>query len=112
MTSISADGPSVAGYNFTLTCLVMIVEGLDMPSVLWVDSKGQSISSNEDIVLGDLISSGRIMSRTLYFDPVRTSDKGTYTCEAALFSSSLNIQLNSSASFNLDVQLSKMSQYY
>lgn len=108
-TSISTSGSSIAGYNFTLTCVVAIVEGLDMPSLLWKDSEGQPINSNEDIMIGDLVSSGQIMSQTLYFDPIRTSDERTYVCVAALFSHSLNILLNSSASYELEVQLSKIS---
>ena len=111
-TSISTRGLSVAGYNFTLTCSVRTVEGLDVPSVLWVDSEGQSINSSEDIVLGDLMYSNNGVSRDLYFDPIRTSDEGMYTCLAKLYSPSLDILLNSSVSYNLDVQLSKIIAHH
>lgn len=105
--SINSDGPSVAGYNFTLTCTVMSIEGLGTPNVLWVDAEGYPANSTDDILLGDLMTSGQITTRNLYFDPIRISDEGIYTCISTLYSPSLDSHLNSSASYELNVQLSK-----
>lgn len=107
-TSISSIGPPVAGYNFTLICTVTLTEGLlDTPAVQWVDSDGQLIMSAEDIVVHDPLTSGRVTNLTLFFDPIRTRDEGTYICVASVSSSALSGVRNSSASTTIDVLLSK-----
>jgi hypothetical protein len=109
-TSVNAIGPPVAGYNFTLTCTIRQTEGLlGIPSVLWVDADGQQINSTEDIVLSNPVTSDQTTNLTLYFDPIRTSDEGTYTCLATLSSSALITPLNSSALYMLTVQQSEIS---
>lgn len=109
-TSISAIGPPVAGYNFTLICTVTLTEGLTgIPSVEWMDSGGQQINSVNDLVLSDPMTSGQMTNRTLYFDPIRTSDGGTYTCVATVPSPALAMPLNMSAVYVISVLLSKIN---
>ena len=108
-TSVSALGPPVAGYNFTLSCTVTLTAGLlGPPLVVWVDASGQQISSTEDITLGDPAILGQVTNRTLNFDPIRTSDGGTYTCLATLSSSALATPLNISTAYTVRVQQSKI----
>ena len=84
-------------------------EGLvGLPRVLWFDTNGVQISSSEDIVLGNPVTSGRTTNRTLYFDPIRTADEGRYTCTGSLSSPALNSPLGSFAIYAIDVQQSKL----
>ncbi len=83
-------------------------EGLvGTPSIVWMDSLGQQITSTGDIILSDPVTSGQATSQILYFDPIRTSDEGTYTCMAMLSSSALTTPLNSSTTNVVTVQQSK-----
>ena len=107
-TSISSIGPPVAGYNYTLICTVTLTEGLlDIPTVWWVDRDDQLITPTEDVILYDPLTSGLTTYLTLYFDPIRTRDKGTYICMASVSSPAVSSALNSSALYTVDVQLSK-----
>lgn len=76
--------------------------------VLWSDFNGQPINSTEDSMLSDQVTSGQTTNRTISFDPIRTSDEGSYICLATLFSPTLSISLNSSALYVIDVQQSKI----
>lgn len=108
-TSISAIGPAVAGYNFSLTCSVTQIEGLvGIPSLVWTDNNDLLVVSTDDVILNDPVTSGLTTSQTLCTDPIRTSDEGIYTCKATLSSSALTTPLNSSATYFVDVQQSKI----
>ena len=109
-TSISSIGLPVAGYNFTLVCTVTLPEGLlGIPSVWWTNHDGQQIRSAGDIVLYDPVTSGLKTNLTLYFDPIRTRDEGSYTCMAAVSSPAHMGVLNASSAYDVDIQLSKNS---
>ena len=108
-TTISSIGPAAAGYNFTLTCTVVVNEGLrGIPAVYWLDSSGQRISSTDDVTINAL-TSDQTTNVTLYFDPIRASDSGNYTCSVTLAYPPLTLLFpqSSSASYSLDVQQSK-----
>ena len=108
MTSISSIGQPVAGYNFTLICSVTLIDGLTgMPTVTWIDSSDQQITSAGDLTVNNPMIAGLQTNRTLYFDPIRTRDMGTYTCVATLPSPALSTPLNTSALYTINVQLSK-----
>ena len=107
-TSIAATRPPVAGYNFTLTCTVVLADGLlGVPQILWLDPNGQPVSSAQDVTLAPPVTSAQTTNQSIYFDPIRTSDGGAYMCMAMVSSSALATTLNSSASFNINVQQSK-----
>ena len=113
MTSISPAGPPVAGYNFTLTCSTTKTVGLSgTPTLSWVNAGSQPITPTGDIMLGSETTSGLTTTRTLYFDPLRISDEGSYTCVAALMSPGLNATLSSSANYTITVQQSKTNLFY
>lgn len=85
-----------------------LTEGLlGIPSVVWIDSNGQQINSANDIVLSDPMTLGQITNLTLYFDPIRATDGGTYTCMTTLSSSALGTPLNTSSIYIVSVQQSK-----
>ena len=105
-TSVSSVNPSVAGYNYSLTCTVTLIEGmLGTPNVWWTNSNGQVVESSGDIVLHDSVTVGLATNLTLYFDPIRVTDGGTYNCLASISSPALTIPLNSSTSYVINVLL-------
>ena len=109
VTSISALGPPVAGYNFTITCTVSITDGLtEIPSLTWIDSSGQALNSTGDFTVHEQMTFGHSSIRALYFDPLRTSDEGTYSCVVTLSSPALAAPLNSSATYLIDAEQSKL----
>ena len=108
MTSVSSIGPSVAGYNYTLVCTVTLIEGmLGAPNIWWTNTNGRLITSSGDIILHDPLTSGLTTTLTLYFDPIRTTDEGTYNCMASVSSPALATPLNSSTAYIVNVLLSK-----
>ena len=107
-TSVSSVGLPVAGYNFTLICTVTLTEGLlGSPTVRWVNGNGQQIRSAGDIVLYDPVTYGLTTNLTLYFDPIRIRDEGSYMCMATVSSPAHMGVLNASSMYLIDVQLSK-----
>ena len=108
MTLISSVGPPVAGYNYTLICTVTLTEGLlGTPTVEWIGRDGQLVVSAEDVIVYDPVTSGRTTNLTLFFDPIRTRDEGSYTCMATVSSPAHMGALNATSVYSIDVQLSK-----
>ena len=65
------------------------------------------MSSSGDIILHDPLTTGLITTLTLYFDPVRTTDGGTYFCTASVLSPALAAPVNSSTAYDITVLLSE-----
>ena len=110
----SSDHLPVAGYNYTLICTVVINEGFsNIPGVVWVDSSSRVVVSNGDTAVSEPLTSGNTTSISLTFDPLRTSDGGTYTCVGTISTLALNISfpLTSMASEVINVHLSKLHRY-
>ena len=85
-----------------------LTEGLlGIPRVLWLDSNGRRITSTPDVILTTPVTNGQTTNQSIYFDPIRRSDGGTYICMAMVASSALTVPLNSSAVYTLTVQQSK-----
>ena len=62
-----------AGQTYSLTCSVQVVPHLvEEPSIVWTRQDGTQVN----------VSSGS--SLQLNFNPLRTSDGGTYTCQASV----------------------------
>ena len=107
-TSIRSIGPSVAGYNYTLTCIATLIEGMsDTPNIWWTHTDDQLVSSVGDIILHGPITTGLSTTLTLYFDPIRTMDGGTYICIASVPSPALTAPVNSSTTYDIIVLSSK-----
>ena len=107
-TSITTLESAVAGYNYSITCSVTLVSGLNGNlNITWINSDGQIIYSNGDIILQNQIMVNEVSNLTLYFYPLRTAHNGSYICIAELYSSVLSYPLNSSASYLINVQRRK-----
>ena len=76
--TITPSGSSTAGSPYTLTCTVMVVNGLVVvPQVIWL--------KNGTSVVGDVTSgmaSANTTTLTLQFNPLHTSNGGQYSCIA------------------------------
>ena len=84
--TLSAPPTVQAGDSLTLTCSVGVVSDLaSPPTIQWTDSSGQTLTS---------VGSG--LTRTLTFDPVRTSHAEEYTCTATINIPEVNITDRSS----------------
>ena len=83
--STDVQGSSVAGDEYSITCTVMEdIEGLtNSPTLQWVDPDG-NIVSGEVITVNE--TTDMSATQTLTFGPLRTSDRGDYTCQAMLVS--------------------------
>lgn len=102
----------MAGYNYTITCSVALTEGLTgTPSVAWSNSDGTLLTSAGDIVLSGPMISDLTTSWSVFFDPVREADEGTYVCMTTLSSPALTGMLSSTAVYNVTVQQSKQNSY-
>ena len=77
--TITPSGNSTAGSPYTLTCTVMVVNGLAVvPQVMWL--------KNGTSVVGGNVTSGMVSANTttltLQFNPLHTSNGGQYFCIA------------------------------
>ena len=77
--TITPSGSSTAGSSYTLTCTVMVVNGLVVvPQVMWL--------KNGTSVVGGNVTSGMVTANTttltLLFNPLHTSNGGQYSCIA------------------------------
>jgi hypothetical protein len=79
----------------------------DTPSIWWTNTDGRLVSSGGDIILHDPITTGLSTTLTLYFDPIRTMDGGTYICIALVPSPALAASVNSSTTYDIFVLSSK-----
>ncbi len=77
------------------------------PVISWTDPQGQVLLSSGDIMLQSTVTTDQVSYSTIAFDPVRTSNTGSYTCSASFTSAALSLRANSSASYVVQVQQSK-----
>ena len=80
---IIAEGSSLAGRDYSLTCVVSVLNAtLGTPIVQWMKSGS---SSTLDVQTSMETHGSRLeMNSTLHFSPLLTSDGGHYVCEARL----------------------------
>ena len=77
----------------SIPCLVRSIPNLEaVPQVTWLDASGQEItnSTHTNIVVGNPVVSGNIVTRKLIFSYLNTSQGGIYTCNASLSIPGLN----------------------
>ena len=76
----------MAGDTLTLTCTVTVADWAESSvgtvTLEWMDSEGTTLSTGGDITLGDQMGPSPMFTRTLEFDPLRTSHGGECTCQA------------------------------
>ena len=77
--TITPSGNSTAGSPYTLTCTVMVVNGLVVvPQVMWLKNGTSVVGGN--VTYG--MASANITTLTLPFIPLHTSNGGQYSCIA------------------------------
>ena len=77
------------------------------PNVWWTNAEGQLVSSSGDIILHNPQTIGLTTTLALYFDPIRTTDGGSYVCTASVVSPALAAPVNSSTAYDIIVLLSE-----
>ena len=106
ITSSPPMTPADAGSMLTLSCAVTVIEGLvNQPTITWVNSADTVIT---DGVLQSVSLSQMGNTVSLTFDPLRTSHGDQYTCRAVLKITAANVNIETTRSFELNVQ-SKLS---
>ena len=71
--------------NHILLCTVITIPGMKLPlSVEWVGPKGTVLTSGRNVTVGVVRTQGNTSTVSLSFHPVLNSDKGLYTCKAAV----------------------------
>ena len=71
--------------DYTLTCTVTVIEGMTLPvTVEWVWPDGSVVASEGNRMVGEVEVQGRVSTLSLSFNPVFSSDGGSYTCRAAI----------------------------
>ena len=101
--TITSEGSSVAGENFTVTCVTSVIAGL-VESVTvttsWTDSGGNAIDQD-----GATLTSTSDTSVVLQYSPLYTSSAGQYLCTAVVSIPELAIvQQTNSQPFDIIVQ--------
>ena len=80
--TITPSGSSTAGSPYTLTCTVMVVNGLVVvPQVMWLNNGVCVVGGNGSSVTSGM-ASANTTTLTLQFNPLHTSDGGQYFCVA------------------------------
>ena len=80
--TVTPSGSSTAGSPYTLTCTVMVVNGLVVvPQVMWLKNGGSVVVGNGISVTPGVVSANTT-TLTLQFNPLHTSDGGQYSCIA------------------------------
>ena len=102
---VESDGDSTAGEDFSLQCTVETVEGVrpENISIQWTGPDGGQISSGGNIVIGNLTTDGTVTTGSLQFSPLRTSDRGQYTCTGRVVASTVEVDVNNSDSIVVNV---------
>ena len=103
--TITPSGSSTAGSPYTLTCTVMVVNGLVVvPQVMWLKN-GASVVVGNNVSLAQLMVFGNTSNRDLLFKPLHTSDGGHYSCIANVSLPVISItSLYSTTSYNITAQ--------
>ena len=87
----------------------MLAEGLyGVPNITWYNPNGQIIYSSGDTVVQNQVNVGQVTMVTVEIDPLKTSDMGSYTCTAAFTSAALSLSVNSSATYQVQVEQGKV----
>ena len=72
---ITTSGTSIAGEIYSLVCSVSVTGSTEQPTITWLNPMNRQITSEVE-------TTGSM--NTLTFNPLATSDAGTYTCRATL----------------------------
>ena len=80
--TITPSGSSTAGSPYSLTCTVMVVNGLIVvPQVMWLYNGASAVGGNGVSLTSGMVSTNTT-TLTLQFNPLNTSNEGQYSCIA------------------------------
>ena len=99
---ITSEGSSVAGENFTVTCVTSVIADLAESVAVTAsltDSEGNVIQRD-----GATLMSANDTSVTLQYRPLYTSSAGQYLCTAVISIPELALQQTNSQPFDIVVQ--------
>ncbi len=99
--TITSEGNSTAGENYTLTCSVSVIEGLvDDASVTtsWTNNRGEPIQPDF------MQTSGINKTATLEFNPLLLSHGGQYVCNASIAIAGISIVKTNSQLYDITIQ--------
>ena len=106
---IFSETPSIAGYEFNLTCEVTSLSSLEADvELFWKYQTGDPVVTEGNITVGSQLTEGNVTYRTVFFNPLRSTDEGYYTCIADVSLPSNRPNLNSSSSYFVNVLSSKL----
>ena len=77
-------GTSVSGLNHTLTCTVIVVNGVQSHLVMINWTGSSSSSSSPRVTITDQTDVGLAYTRTVIFSPLLNGDGGQYTCSVTV----------------------------
>ena len=101
---VESDGNSTAGEDFSLQCTVETEEGVrpEDISIQWTGPDGGQMSNGDNIMIRNF-TNGTITTGSLQFSPLRTSDRGQYTCTGRVAASSVEVDISNSDSIVVNV---------
>ena len=94
-----------AGTVFTLTCEVELLPEVDTSvtiSTSW-SKDGAELNGSDRISVDSMATDGTITTGTLQFSPLRTSDRGQYTCTGRVAASTVEVDVSNSGSIVVNV---------
>ena len=78
------DDSAVVGREFVMTCTVTVVRGLRViPEVIWTGPDG-NLTTTKNITIGNAQTSGSITTTSLTLHSLQSSERGRYSCNAAV----------------------------
>ena len=99
--TITPSGNSTAGSPYTLTCTVMVVNGLVVvPQVMWLKNGTSVVGGNKTYGM----ASANTTTLTLPFNPLYTSDGGQYSCITSISIPVISITTTDTSVMNIIVQ--------
>ena len=109
-------GDAIAGEMFMLFCRVVVSEVLvNQPEIMWLSPQGDTITSSDRVTIGIQEQSGnpsRLNTYAIQFNPLMTSNAGSYQCQATVMSPYGTKRRTVSSGHNLTVTSEFFNSFY
>uniref|UniRef100_A0A1X7U7Q4 Uncharacterized protein n=2 Tax=Amphimedon queenslandica TaxID=400682 RepID=A0A1X7U7Q4_AMPQE len=108
--TLSSSPNTVAGSSLSIHCRIVSLDSLlSPPNVQWFDPDGNKIHNNSNFIISLTRISHNLTSSSLFLPELRTSQAGSYACEAVSDLPSLGLVKKSISSYLLKVSISAPS---
>eukprot|EP00731_Ephydatia_muelleri_P025777 Em0017g860a len=97
---VASSSTTLGGMNYSLTCIVDTYRSIVAPNVAWVGPYGP-VTNGNNAVIRDLSAAGE-WNVTVFFNPLRTSHGGRYTCVSMVTAPAVT---NVTASKDIKIQI-------